>query len=319
MTAATCDGDLRQTLLGQYQEKMESLRTELLQDIPNTEDRGSIDKFLGNSELDDRLALFVVLHEATPKGLAEFAATSSDDDISNETLVEQLLSNAELMKQMILADGAKAGKYGQAMKIYSEIKRERSMEQCPVTTVDGFDLDEKKRSAPVLERLAIAIALEHAVPIKQENPKSCTSGNAEVDPVQRYLNYELAFLQGELDPSFCELSVWLLRMVVDGEEPDETIAWGRTMLRNFRPDHVLSKNEEWKYVGLVRSSIRYGSQHVKYDRDELQRYQNILMNGGVCGRRAFIGRFILRAFGIPTAGKDANPHKEALSRAIFSS
>ena len=46
------------------------------------------------------------------------------------------------------------------------------------------------------------------------------------------------------------------------------------------------------------ADIPYGSQDNKYDKDELQFFQNILMNGGICGRRAFYGRFVLRAFGI---------------------
>ena len=53
-------------------------------------------------------------------------------------------------------------------------------------------------------------------------------------------------------------------------------------------------------MNIVSSDVKYGSQDVKYDRPELQKYQNILMNGGVCGRRAFFGRFTLRSFGIPT-------------------
>ena len=131
---------------------------------------------------------------------------------------------------------------------------------------------------------------------------------AFVDPVRRYLNYEMAYLDGELDPAFGTLDVWELRMVVDGEEPDETLAWGRAMLRNFRPDHILTDNYDWRYSKLVRSDIRYGSSNKKYDRPELQKYQNILMNGGICGRRAFMGRFILRAFGIPTTARPSKGH-----------
>jgi len=40
----------------------------------------------------------------------------------------------------------------------------------------------------------------------------------------------------------------------------------------------------------------------------LQFFQNILMNGGVCGRRAFFGRFMLRAFGIPTTARPQRGH-----------
>ena len=306
---ATCNEALRERLEAQYTEQLEGLRTELLAEIPQGEDSQSlkIDFFLATDTLDDRLAKFVVLYEATPKGLAEFAATSGGENSSsnNQELVEQLLSNADLLKQMVLADGAKDGQYGRAMQIYTEIQRER--QQCRQDTAENGD--EGRANSPVLDRLALAISLEHAVPLKQHNPVAVKNTAAPfVDPVQRYLNYEMAFLQGELDPAFVGLSTWLLRMVVDGDEPDETLAWGRKMLRNFRPDHVLTANEEWRYVCLVRSEIRYGSQDVKFDRDELQLYQNILMNGGICGRRAWIGRFILRAFGIPTTARPSKGH-----------
>ena len=61
-------------------------------------------------------------------------------------------------------------------------------------------------------------------------------------------------------------------------------------------------------MAAVRTDIKYGSQDNKYDKDELQFFQNILMNGGVCGRRAFFGRFILRAFGIPTTARPQPGH-----------
>jgi hypothetical protein len=32
------------------------------------------------------------------------------------------------------------------------------------------------------------------------------------------------------------------------------------------------------------------------------------MNGGICGRRAFIGRFLLRSFGIPTEARPSTGH-----------
>ena len=85
------------------------------------------------------------------------------------------------------------------------------------------------------------------------------------------------------------------------------------MLRNFRPDHVRQKNHGWRYVGIVSSDVQYGSGDKKYDRPELQFFQNILMNGGVCGRRAFFGRFMLRAWGIPTVARPSRGHA-ALAR-----
>ncbi len=146
------------------------------------------------------------------------------------------------------------------------------------------------------------------MPIEQANPTAQTDAPETVDPVKRYLHYEKAYLDGELDPAFERLSTWELRMVVNGDEPDETLAWGREMLRNYRPDHIYNSNFGWRYVSIVSSDVKYGSQDVKYDRPELQKYQNILMNGGVCGRRAFFGRFILRAFGIPTTARPSRGH-----------
>ena len=40
----------------------------------------------------------------------------------------------------------------------------------------------------------------------------------------------------------------------------------------------------------------------------MNQYQNIPKDGGVCGRRAFFGRFILRSFGIPVWGVTQHKH-----------
>ncbi len=244
-------------------------------------------EFLGRPDLDDKLLPCVVLTEATPRGLAEFCGRNPDA----VPLVERLLSDTALMRQMLAADGAKKGRYGDAMRIYTAIQAASP-----------------HASTGCLQRLALAIALEHAEPVAQNNPKAATNAPPTVDPVRRYLAYERAYLNGELDPNFSRLDTWDYRMVVDGDEPDEIAAWGRAMLRNYRPDHILTPDLRWRYVGLVKSDIPYGSQNVKYDRPDLQLYQNILMNGGVCGRRAFFGRFLLRSFGIPTTARPQRGH-----------
>jgi len=243
--------------------------------------------FLASDKLDAQLAKYVLLYEATPYGLAEYAQQGNEQ----EKLVEALLADADLMKQMVVADGAKNGKYGQAMKIYTDIQKAS-----------------EKAGDGVLQRLALAVSLEHAVPIGQRNPKSQTDAPATVDPVKRYLHFEKAYLDGELDPGFKGLSVWDYRMVVNGNEPDETLAWGRKMLRNYRPDHISTSDYRWRYVNVVKTDVKYGSGDNKYDKPELQFFQNILMNGGVCGRRAFFGRFILRAFGVPTTARPQRGH-----------
>ena len=281
-----------------YTDQLKGLRTELAAKVPQNDpaNAGAVSKFLTRDALDAKLAKYVVLLEATPRGLAEFAQQGKEQT----ALVEKLLSDANLMKQMLVADGANAkregrgygpAQYGRAMEIHTAIQKASD-----------------KAGEGVLQRLALAISLEHAVPIGQANPTARTDAPDTIDPVKRYLHYEKAYLDGELDPAFERLSTWDLRMVVNGDEPDETLAWGREMLRNFRPDHIYNSNEGWRYVSIVSSDVKYGSGNVKYDRPELQRYQNILMNGGVCGRRAFIGRFILRAFGIPTIARPSRGH-----------
>jgi formylglycine-generating enzyme required for sulfatase activity len=287
-----------QKLETRYADQLKRLRTELTAKVPQTDQAKAdrLNRFLASDALDGKLAKYVVLFEATPRGLAEFAQQGKEQ----AALVEQMLANADLMKQMLVADGAKAerqgrghgpARYGQAMTIYADIQKASDK------AADG-----------VLQRLALAIALEHAVPISQRNPKAATDAPATVDPVKRYLQYEKAYLGGELDPGFERLSAWDLRFVVDGNEPDETLVWGREMLRNYRPDHIYTSNYGWRYVSIVKTDVKYGSGNVKYDRPELQFFQNILMNGGVCGRRAFFGRFILRAFGIPTTARPSRGH-----------
>lgn len=246
-----------------------------------------LEAFLSSDKLDDSLARVVVISEAAPRGLAEFAQQGK----KQKTLVKKLLADSGLMKQMLIGGGARDGKYGQAMQIYTEIQKAS-----------------KKAKDGVLQKLALGISLELAVPVQLRNAKAETEAPSTVDPVKRYLHYEKAFLDGELDPGFKDLSVWDHRMVVNGNEPDKTLAWGREMLRNYRPDEVSTSDYRWRYVKAVKTEVKYGSKDQKDDRPDLQFYQNIIMNGGICGRRAFFGRFILRSFGVPTVARPQRGH-----------
>jgi len=252
----------------------------------------AVEPFLASDKLDAKLVKCGVLSDATPKGLAEFAQQGKE----RESMVEKLLADTAMMKAMLSAGGAKSGKFGEAMEIYTGIQKASPRAK------DG-----------VLQRLALAISLEHAVPVNQDTPKTATTAPAVVDPVKRYLHFEKAHLGGELDPAFKDMSVWELRNVVNGDEPDEMLVWGREMLRNYRPDHILNPDYGWRYSAAVTTDVKYGSQNVKDDLPSLQRYQNIIKNGGVCGRRAFFGRFILRCFGIPTLARPQRGHA-ALAR-----
>jgi hypothetical protein len=156
--------------------------------------------------------------------------------------------------------------------------------------------------------LALSVALEHAQPIAQSNPIDQPHAPATIDPVQRYLHYGKAFLAGELDPAFQNFTTWEFRMVVDCDAPDEILAWGREMLRNYRPDHIYNPDYGWRYSATVKTEVPYGSENVKCDLATLHNYQNIIKDGGICGRRAFFGRFILQTFGMPTWGVTQHKH-----------
>ncbi len=242
---------------------------------------------LSSDKLDAELVKGAVLAEATPQGLAEFAQQGAEQ----EALVEKLLADPALMKQMLEAGGAKFGKYGRAMEIYTAIQ------QASPKAREGH-----------LQRLALATSLEHAKPVEQSNATTETSAPTTVDPVKRYLHYEKACLDGELDPAFKGFPVWEYRMVVNCEAPDQILAWGREALRNYRPDHIYNPDYGWRYSEAVKTEVPYGSQNVKDDLPSLHQFQNIAKDGGVCGRRAFFGRFILKSFGIPTWGVTQDAH-----------
>lgn len=242
---------------------------------------------LSTGKWDPKLAKCAALTHATPGGLAAFAQQGSEQ----AALVDELFVNDSLIVEMLVAGGAKHGDYGRAMEIFSAI-----MKAGP------------KASGGNLHRLALATALEHARPIAQNNPSEVSNAPAHVDPVKRYLHYEKAFLAGELDPAFKGLTTWEYRHAINSAAPDEILAWGREMLRNYRPDHISNPDYGWRYVSSIRTEVPYGSQNVKYDDPSLQQFQNIICNGGICGRRAFFGRFILQSFGIPVWGVTQKAH-----------
>lgn len=246
-----------------------------------------VNAFLTSDKLDTQLVKCAVITAATPRGLAKFAQQGKEQ----EALVDRLLADNTLMRQMLEAGGAKFGMYGRAMEIYTAIQKASG-----------------KAKEGHLGRLALATSLEHAQPVAQSNPQDQTDLPTTVDPVKRYLHYEKAFLDGELDPAFQHFTAWEYRQVVDCDAPDHILAWGREMLRNYRPDHIYNPDYGWRYSGSVRTEVPYGSENVKCDLATLHNYQNIIKDGGVCGRRAFFGRFILQSFGIPVWGVTQHKH-----------
>jgi Sulfatase-modifying factor enzyme 1 len=265
-------------------------RIEALKKLPELE------KFLTSGELDAKLVKFFILHDATPAGLAVF----SNQGAAQKKLIDTLLADNSLLMQIAVADGARPlhaqdekspANYGKAMTIYSAIRNASPKAK------DGIH-----------QRLALAVSLEFSESSPPPVEDAENNGSAVIDPVKRYLHFEKAYQAGELDPAFDQLSVWDLRFVVCAPEPDEALAWGREMLRNFRPDHITTENQGWRYANVVNTDVAYGSLNVGKDRPEQFGVQNILMNGGICGRRAFFGRYICRAFGIPATARPSSGH-----------
>lgn len=245
----------------------------------------AVEALLSSDALDAKLAKFAVLNEATPTALAEFAAQGAPQ----KALIDSLLADDPLLLQIAIADGVRpvhspdsaTASYGRVMEIYDAIRKASP-----------------KAKNGIFQRLALAVALEYSESEAADIPKA----------IARYDHYVKAYEAGELDPSFGRLDVWDLRFVVCAPEEDGALAWGREMLRNFRPDHIYTENEGWRYANVVNTDVRYGSIDVHKDRPELTGVQNILMNGGICGRRAFFARFICRAFGIPATPRPSTGH-----------
>ncbi|MCE9520212.1 MAG: hypothetical protein K8R87_11760, partial [Verrucomicrobia bacterium] len=227
--------------------------------------------FLGSDALDGKLVRISILTHGTPRGLAEF----SQQGKAEEALLDKLFADEALMKQIAVAGGAMDGNYGKAMQTYAAIleKNERAREV-----------------GTIFQRLALGTSIA----------LSCN------DPVERYQHYEKAFLDGELDPAFKDMTPWLCRFITVGERGLDDLAWMRKMLRNYRPDHIRTSDYHWRYIRIVKSDMPYDS--IRKDDDLGSKSQQALALGGSCGPRAWFGRLSCRAFGIPSRNHPQTAH-----------
>jgi len=265
----------------------------------------SLPEFLSPTFDDTALVQWTALHQAGgPKALADWCAQKSTT--SAQRLVK-LLQSPAIVRTWQANGGPKQGAYGRASEIYFELQHANGPSD--VTLLGCRD----PRHA-VLERLKLAIALELCAPLDvyPSNP------TGHVDTVQRYIFYEQSFLMGELDPAFANFTVWELRMAIASDATEEELGWGRQCLRNFRPDIVLPPvstaphyhDSRFRYSYIVRTDVTYKA---PIQKDGKLTYPEILDGGGKCGPRAWFGRFICNAFGIPTWGVQ-QPGHAALSR-----
>jgi len=251
-----------------------------------------LDSFLSNDDLDDILMEIAILTHATPRGLAEFAQQGD----AEQALLDKLFADKALMKQMLLAGGANGGEYGEAMQVLEAIqhKSERARER-----------------GTILHRLAVGLALHQ--PWLEGQPKGGVYGIVFTDhhtpdgQVARYMHYEEAYLNNELDPAFKDMNTWECRYITNDPYTNAELAWTRQMMRNYRPDHITNPDYKWRYVRLVKSDVPYCSPDWRPD-EGTSKVQQIVAGGGKCGPRAFFGRTAARAFGIPSRRSTQTGH-----------
>ena len=187
----------------------------------------------GTLEIDTKslVQCFVLMH-GTPEDMGQFANRGPDQ----AALLDNLLNDSNLLRQVVLASGANGGKYGPAMQFYDEISKQS-------TDVGKHD---------ILQRFALACSLELAVPLSKFDTPIIY-----VDPVRRYLHYERAYLDRELDPAFVDRTTWECRMIGNCDATEEQLCWGRMMLRNYQPSQILLEDYTWRYCRAVRTEVGY--------------------------------------------------------------
>lgn len=235
-------------------------------------------------DLEMSLLRTAVLTRASPKGLAKFA---NESDLHGQ-LVETLLNNKKIMKEMILQGGAHKNAYGNAMKLYTQIMASAQK--------DRFQKVNKKLAmAAALEFCAVQTEFDTAVPI---------------DAQKRFEHYEKAHRKGELDPAFTHFTTWEYRMAMNNDAPEDQLKWGRDMLMAFAPHITTVYNETWRYNYIVKTDVGYRAPHWT---SSPRTYQQVISGGGREGPRAWFARFICQAFGIPVWGVK-QPGNVAMSR-----
>mmetsp|Transcript_6004 Transcript_6004/g.11160 ORF Transcript_6004/g.11160 Transcript_6004/m.11160 type:complete len:601 (+) Transcript_6004:236-2038(+) len=228
-------------------------------------------------DLEMSLLRTAVLTRGTPKGFAKFA---NESDLHGQ-LVETLLNNKKIMKEMLLHGGPTGNKYGNAMKQYTQI-------------MAGL---QKDRFHKMNKKLAMAAALEFA------QPQTEFDTSVEIDVQKRFSHYEKAHRKGELDPAFTFFSTWEYRMAISSDAPHEQLQWGRDMLMNYAPHIATIYDEKWRYCYQVTSDVGYRAPNWTASP---RTYQQVVSGGGREGPRSWYGRFICRAFGIPVWGFKQN-------------
>jgi hypothetical protein len=191
-------------------------------------------------------------------------------------------------------------------------------------------VDEAKKSAFMAARAewnALKAPEEGSSPKEQSDYKEAVT-NIEAKSIEtaRALLADLDGFLGsdKLDPSLMKIAIithatphGLAEFAQAGAEQEkiiEDLTWCRKMMRIYRTDHITNPDYKWRYARIVKTDVPYGTP-ADADGPLLGRMpelgstvQQILALGGICGPRAFFGRFSLRAFGIPTKPSTQTGH-----------
>lgn len=218
-----------------------------------------MDSSFGDGGLDAAMVKCAVMQDAaqgaggSPRShtsidlLAEFAFKGANE----KALVDQLLSDTKLMKDMLVGGGASGGHYGEAMSIYTQLLNASSALRAAATLSDAMWDD--RSPATVLKRLAIGTAIGLAEPLQHRFNRN-SSAPTYVDPVARYLHFEKYYKAGDLDPAFPVLTTFELSHTIDADSVDEDLVWLRATMANFRPDDI-AMDYHWRYAESVRRSF----------------------------------------------------------------
>ena len=245
--------------------------------------------------------------------LAEFALQGA----AEEALVDKLLADPILMRDMLVAGGPEGGHYGEAMAIYSKLLAESDTLQQAIAAAPApaGEWDDRE-PATVLKRLAVGTAVGLAVPLLHRfgggDFPNGTRMTSYVDPVARYAHFAKAYAAGDLDPAFPILTAFELSHTIDVDSDDGDMTWLRATMANFRPDNI-AMDYHWRYAESVHTDVAYGDSHCSKFNNGTggvcnDHFSDIPVGGDVCGGRAFWGRFACKGFGRPTWGATEHAH-----------
>ena len=270
-----------QSTVNEYNETLCMVGESLLTSASNhavLEERPSIPMFLSADFDDSTWVSYTVLQN--PQHWANYCCSidGKSPDPTRVAVAMSFLLDVHAQRR-ILGEGAggpRGGNYGGYLEILQKLDSSSALKE------------------PVIERLAHAVSLEFA------NDDICYFDTKDkIDPVSRFLHYEQAYLMGDLDPAFSSFSIWELRYAVNSPQQEWELQWGRECMQTYRPDWALTDDVQWRYCRLTRLDVDYKTpEWTSWPRSMDQ----TLSGGGKCGPRAWFGRFICQAFGIPIWG-----------------